>query len=105
MKLLYLQVKEREFSLTDLYISSFPNEVPNTGLQNKNLLIHPVIYPSTFQRVVRALRGSDGKKSACKVGDLGSILGCEDPLKKGMANHFSILPREFLGAHGVTSNN
>ena len=40
--------------------------------------------------------GSDGKESACNVGDLGSILGLgrslgEDPLEKGMATHSSIL--------------
>ena len=35
--------------------------------------------------------GSDGKDSACNVGDLGSILGWEDPLEKGMAAHSSIL--------------
>ena len=35
--------------------------------------------------------GSDGKKSACSAGDLGSILGWEDPLEKGMATHSSIL--------------
>ena len=35
--------------------------------------------------------GSDGKESACNVGDQGSILGQEDPLKKGMATHSSIL--------------
>ena len=35
--------------------------------------------------------GSDGKDSACNVGDLGSILGWEDPLEKGMATHSSIL--------------
>ena len=28
---------------------------------------------------------SDGKESACKAGDLGSILGQEDPLEKEMA--------------------
>ena len=27
--------------------------------------------------------GSDSKESACKVGDLGSIPGWEDPLEKG----------------------
>ena len=32
-------------------------------------------------------------------------LGWEDPLEKGKASHFSILPGEFLGAHGVISNN
>ena len=44
--------------------------------------------------------GSDGKesevknlqvKSTCNVGDLGSTLGGEDPLKEGMATHSSIL--------------
>ena len=34
---------------------------------------------------------SDGKESACNAGDLGSILGQEDPLEKGMATHSSIL--------------
>ena len=36
------------------------------------------------------LGGSDGKKSACSVGNLGS-LDWEDPLDEGMANHSSIL--------------
>ena len=35
--------------------------------------------------------GSAGKESACNTGDLGLILGWEDPLKKGMATHSSIL--------------
>ena len=35
--------------------------------------------------------GSDGKESACNVGDLGSILGWEDSMEKGMATHSSIL--------------
>ena len=35
--------------------------------------------------------GSAGKESACNAGDLGSILGWEDPLEKGMAIHSSIL--------------
>ena len=35
--------------------------------------------------------GSDDRESACNVGDLGSILGWEDPLEKGMATHSSIL--------------
>ena len=35
--------------------------------------------------------GSDGKESACNVGDLGLILGREDPLEKKMATHSSIL--------------
>ena len=35
--------------------------------------------------------GSAGKESTCNVGDLGSILGWEDPLEKGKATHSSIL--------------
>ena len=35
--------------------------------------------------------GSDGKVSACNVGDLGSIPGSEDPLEKEMAAHSSIV--------------
>ena len=35
--------------------------------------------------------GSPGKEFACNVGDLGSILGLEDPLEKGKATHSSIL--------------
>ena len=38
--------------------------------------------------------GSDGKESACNTGDLGSILGQEDPLEKEMAIHSSILAWE-----------
>ena len=42
------------------------------------------------------LGGSDGKESACHVGDADQSLGWEDPLKKGMAPHSSIL-RKFHG--------
>ena len=35
--------------------------------------------------------GSEGTEYACNVGNLGSILGLEDPLKEGMANYSSIL--------------
>ena len=35
--------------------------------------------------------GSDGKESACNVGDLGFALGWEDSLEEGMATHSSIL--------------
>ena len=35
--------------------------------------------------------GSEGKVSACNVGDLGLILGQEDTLEKEMAIHSSIL--------------
>ena len=35
--------------------------------------------------------GSDGRESACNVGDLGQSLGWEGPLEKKMAIHSSIL--------------
>ena len=35
--------------------------------------------------------GSDGKESACDVGDPGLIPGQEDPLEKEMATHSYIL--------------
>ena len=35
--------------------------------------------------------GSDGKESACNVGDLGSIPVGKIPLEKGLATHSSIL--------------
>ena len=37
------------------------------------------------------LGGSDGKESTCNVGDLGVILGWEDPLEEGVATHSSVL--------------
>ena len=39
---------------------------------------------------------SDGKASVYNVGDLGSILGREDPLEKEMATHSSILAWRIL---------
>ena len=35
--------------------------------------------------------GSNSKESTCSAGDLGSILGWEDPLEEGVATHSSIL--------------
>ena len=35
--------------------------------------------------------GSDGKESACNVGDQSLILGWEDSLEKEMASHTNIL--------------
>ena len=35
--------------------------------------------------------GSDGKESACNVGDRVPSLSREDPLEKGMVTHSSIL--------------
>ena len=65
--------------------------------------------PKSLQRVIAAMKlkdayslegklscttspgGSDGKASACSVGDLVQFLGQEDPLKKEMATHSSSL--------------
>ena len=38
--------------------------------------------------------GSVSKESACDAGDLGSVLGQEDPIEKEMTTHFSILAWE-----------
>ena len=40
--------------------------------------------------------GSADKESACNEGDLGLILGWEDPLEKGKAIHSSILAWRIL---------
>ena len=44
---------------------------------------------------------SDGKESACNVGDLGSNPVSEDPLEKGMATHSSILAGKFHGQRSL----
>ena len=40
--------------------------------------------------------GSDSQVSACNAGDLGLVLGQEDPLEKGVATHSSILAWRIL---------
>ena len=45
--------------------------------------------------------GSADKESACNEGDLGSILGWEDPLEKGTATHSSILVWRIPGTEYV----
>ena len=40
--------------------------------------------------------GSDGKESACNVGDLGLIPGWEDTLEEGMATHSVALALQAL---------
>jgi len=44
--------------------------------------------------------GSDGKASACNVGDPGS-LGQEDPLEKEMATHPILLTGKFHGRRSL----
>ena len=48
--------------------------------------------------------GSDGKESACSVGDLGLIPGLEDPLEEGVATHSSILTRRIAWQATVHRN-
>ena len=46
----------------------------------------------TMERLTLPLScGSAGKESTCNAGDLGSILGLEDPLEKRKATHSSIM--------------
>ena len=47
---------------------------------------------------------SDGKESACNVGDLGSNPGLEDPLEKGIATHSSILAGKFHGQRSLVGS-
>ena len=46
--------------------------------------------------------GLDGKESSCNAGDLGLILGQEDPLEKGMANHSRLLARRILWTEEIS---
>jgi len=52
--------------------------------------------------------GSEGKESACNVGDPSSTPGGEEPLEKGMRAHSSILAWRILWIdatiHGVTKS-
>ena len=49
---------------------------------------------------------SAGKEFVCNVGDLGSILGWEDPLEKGTGTHSSILAWRipWTIVHGVSKS-
>ena len=50
------------------------------------------ITPDMYKVYILGFPGSsESKESACNEGDLGSILGWEDPLEEGMAPHSSIL--------------
>ena len=53
-----------------------------------------MFFPLSFnknQTLVSFPGSSDGKESACNVGDMGSILGWEDSLEKETATHSNIL--------------
>ena len=64
----------------------------------KSAFQSPSPIPNWLRRGPTALMGLpwwlSGKESACSAGDLGSILGWEDALEKGMATHSSILAWE-----------
>ena len=47
--------------------------------------------------------GSDGKESACNVGDVGLTPGREDPLKKRMATHSNILAKRIPRTQSMKS--
>ena len=47
--------------------------------------------PTSTQKFLGFLSGSDGKESACNAGDHVQSLGWEDFLEKEMATHSSIL--------------
>ena len=49
------------------------------------------MYDDVMAELGTFLAPSDGKESAFYAGDLGLILGQEDPLEKGMETHSSIL--------------
>ena len=67
---------------------------PNVSLiitfaKSENLCVCVCIYTHTY---ICGFPGSiASKETSCNVGDLGSILGWEDPLEKRTATHSSIL--------------
>ena len=48
-------------------------------------------FPPTACMFVGFPAGSDGKESACNVGDPGQSFGCEDSLEKEMATHSKVV--------------
>ena len=59
--------------------------LPSKVTATWNVVNHPLASSRAFPG------GSAAKKSACSVGDLGSVPAWEDPLEKGTATHSSIL--------------
>ena len=51
------------------------------------LFIMSIFFFPTVCMFVGFPAGSDGRESACNVGDLGQSFGCEDSLEKEMATH------------------
>ena len=52
--------------------------------------LHTFLYDTFLGMYAGFLGGLDGKKSACSVGDLGSIPGLGRSLEEAMATHSSI---------------
>ena len=79
-----------EFSRQE-YWSGLPfpsvGDLPHPGLNPGLLHCSEIVYWLSFPG------GSAGKQSACNAGDLGSILGGEDLLEKGMASQYSGLEK------------
>ena len=65
---------------------SSPRDLPDPGIKPGLPHCRQMLYHLRHQG-----SDSDGKAPAYNGGDLGSILGSEDPLEKGMATHSSIL--------------
>ena len=71
--------------------SSFAHQVVLNWTKIIDILIFTVGFPDD----------SDGKGSACNLGDLDSILRLEDPLEEDMAAHSSILAWRILVDRGA----
>ena len=72
---------------------TFPNFFPNTARWFGRL--------EAIGKQCSYYGGSDGKESACNVGDMGSIpRGHEEPLEKGMTTDSS-MPGEFHGQRSL----
>ena len=63
--------------------------IPGLGRSAGEWIGYPLQYSGVNYKVFPC--GSAGKESTCSAGDLGLILGLEDPLEKGKATHLSIL--------------
>ena len=65
-----------------------PGDLPDPGTELKSVT-SPPLAGRFFTKGFPC--GSAGKEATCNAGDLGSILGWEDPLEKGKGTHSSIL--------------
>ena len=79
-----------------------PGGLQSVGLQrvghNLETKPPPHLWPSLEEHSFPG--GSDGKESACNVGDPGQ----EEPVKKGLATHAIFLPGEFHGQRSLVGH-